>query len=99
MPIFSKKPTTVSGIFEAAIADVKIVQDKQTAIAKKLAGEQTARATKLDEERKALEDKFKAESAVNADAKSTADKEVEMAGTVVSNFANLFGIKDESKDS
>lgn len=93
MGLFTKKPTTVSAVFEKAVADVRVIQTAQDAEAAKLEQEQKERAEKLDKEKAALEATFKTESTTNAEAKATADKESEMAGKVITKFSELFGIE------
>ena len=94
MAIFSNKPTTVAGVFEAAVADVKAISVKQLAASAKLTEEQASRKEVFEAKRLELEIKFKDESAVNTDKKSAANLEVAQAEKVVSKFAELFGIDE-----
>lgn len=94
MAIFSNKPTTVAGVFEAAVADVKAISVKQLAASAKLTEEQASRKEVFEAKRLELEVKFKDESTINTDKKSAADLEVAQAEKVVSKFAELFGIDE-----
>lgn len=95
MSLFNKQPKTMGEVFELAIAQSRTIQEKNRLASEKLEAEQTARAEKLDTERKALEAKFKEDSATNESLKSAADKEVKQADVAIGNFAKLFGRGEE----
>lgn len=100
MSLFTKKPTTVTAIFDKAVAEVRVIQDAQVAKQKVLKEEQAENVKILDAEIAALETKrevaqnsFKEKSAANEKAAVAAEKERMLAGTVVQKFADLFGVK------
>lgn len=97
--LFTKKPSTVAGVFEKAVEDIRVIQDAQVAEQARLAEEQKAAVAHLDAEqerlnaeRKALDDDFKEKSAANAKAKAASEKERMRAGKVIKKFAEMFGV-------
>lgn len=99
MGLFTKKPTTVLGVFEKAVEDIRVIQDAKVAEANRLAKEQEsnvaaleAEQKRLDEEEKRIEQEFRDKSKANADARAAAEKERMAAGKVIKNFAEMFGV-------
>lgn len=80
--MFKKKPTTVAGVYEQTVADIKQIKENEK---RKVLMALEAQA-KLDAE-------YKARSEANAAMKDAADREVEDADIVIHNFENLFNRK------
>ena len=81
--MFTTKPTTVTGVFQAAIADVKLIQEAQL-----------AKGTKLVKDQEIREQKFNKETTINNALREETVKEGNLASTAIDNFAKLFGMKD-----
>ena len=82
MSFLSSKPTTVTAVFEAAIADVKVIQEKQN-----------AKSIRLKEEQDIRQKEFDTKTKINTAFQADAAKESALAGNAIDNFATLFGIK------
>lgn len=106
LSLITRKPATVTAVFDKAVADVRVIEKAQEEKQKTLRAEQEANVKALDAEiaaleakRKAAQDTFKGKSTANAEAIAAAEKERMLAGKVIKKFADLFGVSAKATDA
>ena len=100
MSMFNKKPTTVRGVYDAMVANLKEIKEKQNKVKSAATAKLNADEDASAKAKAALEAKLKAENdAIEAKRKSTAsiteaaDAEIADADIAIENFSSMFKAK------